>query len=116
MRAPGSWLFMSPYQSEAPRGRRRRRRSHYEQPDPFDYIIRQREELDELERYYKERADKNKDNKEKDKKPPNAYDQLRDLIVKVSVMTVVGTPLGLLYWNVFLKEFFKASGFLTGTQ
>lgn len=110
----GGFFFVPPYQSSSSRGRRRRHHRPREQMDPLDYIIRQREDLDELERFYKERAEKEKKGKE-EKKPPARGDILWSHIQWASVMAVVGIPIGMVYWAL-LKEFAKATGVTLGIK
>lgn len=74
------WVFRDP-------PRRRRRREEYDCPDPYEQIERHEKWME----YWKKRV------KEEGKKPPSSGEQLMMFLTQLSVMIVIGLPLGLLF-------------------
>lgn len=80
------WMFMNP-----PPPRRKRHNHNYSQPQTVDDIIEAHKKWGE----YLEEIKKKE--KEKEKKPPKQSEVAMSLIAQLSIMIVVGLPIGIGY-------------------
>jgi hypothetical protein len=90
------WHFMVPPWQQP--NRRRNSRRDYECPDPFEQIMRAKAFISQWEEDLKK-------NKKEDKKPPSGWEQLQMFIAQLSVMVVVGYPLGKLFIMLVEKSY-----------